>query len=289
MALIKKLVGFPHEILVIANPDSERNERLSLYKSIRIIECNLYEYDTIDLGEKYDVFFHFAWIGGHCRSDLELNMKSATCAMDAVRLAHRLGCTTFIGAGSQAECGQTISPIDVNTVCKPDSAFGAAKLYAYNQTRKISENFGLNFYWARILSIYGPYDRDGSLVMSTILRVLNKQSLAFTSGNQIWDFLYADDAADALFAISKHGKPDSIYVIGSGDARELRDYIKELLEEFNLDANQYLGLVPYSDNQVMHLVANTDPLRQEFNWKPKIPFRRGIQLTIEYCNRLKLI
>lgn len=55
------------------------------------------------------MMFHFGWMGttGAARNDMDLQCRNIAYTIDAVRLAQRFGCKTFIGAGSQAEYGRT--------------------------------------------------------------------------------------------------------------------------------------------------------------------------------------
>lgn len=47
-----------------------------------------------------------------------------------------------------------------------------------------------------------------------------------TKGEQLWDYLYSRDAARALRLLGKNGRDGKVYVLGSGNARPLAEYIK---------------------------------------------------------------
>ena len=116
MALIEEHLSHGNQVLVIANPKSTRNHNFNKFDNIKIIYSSLNDYDSIKLDEKYDVFYHFAWQGGALRNNFDVNMNSALQAIKAVNLASRNGCTSFVGAGSQAECGIHETPISENTI-----------------------------------------------------------------------------------------------------------------------------------------------------------------------------
>ena len=99
----------------------------------------------------------------------------------------------------------------------------------------------------------------------------------------MWDYLYCEDAANALLLLAGHGRDGGIYPIGSGIARPLREYIEIIRDEIDPDLPLGFGEVPYSDKQVMHLCADISDLQRDTGFEPEVGFREGIQNTIKYC------
>ena len=110
--------------------------------------------------------------------------------------------------------------------------------------------------------------------------------MPLTAGEQIWDYLYADDAAEALFRMALYGKNGAVYPVGSGKVRPLKEYLETLRD--SIDTSLPLGFdeVPYSDKQVMHLEADLSALMKDTGFKPKTDFETGIRKTIEYFREL---
>jgi nucleoside-diphosphate-sugar epimerase len=248
------------------------------------VNCGLSDYSSINVDNSYDIFYHLAWEGGSSRENIILNLESTKNSISAVELANKMGCKVFVGAGSQAETGKQTTPISEYTVCNPESPFGAAKLSSYYMAKFKCDQLGIKFCWARILSIYGPYDGERTLIISTIRKLISKSELAFTSANQKWDFLYASDAAEAIAEIGKKSKDGGIYVIGSGSVQILKDFIIIIANKFDINPEIYFDKIP-NNNTLNHLEADISRLQKEFNWKPKIDFKQGIDMTIDYCKR----
>jgi nucleoside-diphosphate-sugar epimerase len=251
---------------------------------VRWQECSLSDYESFTSSERFDAMIHMAWAGGMDRWNIDSNLHSARqCAM-AVRLAVRLGCHTFIGTGSQAECGQQTSPLSSDTRCMPSTPFGASKNLARDLARiEATQVQGMRFMWARILSIYGPRDRETAMVTATLRKLIRGEIPEFSSGEQIWDFLYADDAARALADMLERGHNGEIYVVGSGNARPLRHYLAALVSPFGVDLEQCIGKVDPGVSTPQMLVADIAPMREHLGWAPLIDFDNGITRTIEYC------
>ena len=109
IGLIECLLKNNIEILAIIKDNSHRKSNLPVNSKLKILECNLENLKDIEIQKNdYDVFYHFAWDGtfGNDRNDSEKQRKNIDYTLDAVRLAKKCGCKTFIGAGSQAEFGR---------------------------------------------------------------------------------------------------------------------------------------------------------------------------------------
>lgn len=246
-------------------------------------DCNLcdsiqYDKKTYD-SNPFDIFFHMAWNGttGEARNDETLQQQNAAYSLDAVRLAKKLGCHTFVFAGSQAEYGRVEGRLTADTKTCPENEYGKYKLQAGKTTRALCESLSIKHIWARILSVYGPYDSKTSMIMSAISKIRNGESAQFTKGEQQWDYLYSADAANALLLAAMKGKHGSIYPIGSGRVRALSEYIQILKDQIDPHANIELGAVPYAPKQVMYLCADISQLKEDTGFEPKTEFEDGIR------------
>lgn len=280
-ALIKELIGQNIEVLVLNRKDSERTKNIPVHPLITIKDCALDELAHIenDTEKTYDVFYHFAWAGaaGSGRNDMYLQTANIQYALDAVTVAKKYGCHTFIGAGSQAEYGRVEGILKPETPTFPEMGYGYAKLCAGQMTRDYAHQLGLCHIWTRILSVYGPNDGAQSMVMSTIYKLKNGIVPEFTKGEQKWDYLYSGDAATAFYLLGEHGVDGKTYVLGSGQARPLAEYIYEIRDTIAPNSELKLGAVQYSPKQVMFLCADITELQKDTGWIPKTRFKEGIQ------------
>lgn len=284
-ALIAELVNNNIEVLVLCNRNSKRKDRIPKHPLILQRECSLNEMATMqnDTGKEYDVFYHFAWAGttGPERNDMYLQNENVRFALDAINLAKRFGCKTFIGAGSQAEYGRYEGLLKPDTPVFPEMGYGMAKLCAGQMTRMEAQKLGMRHIWTRILSVYGPNDGPNSMVMSTIHKLQNGELPEFTKGEQIWDFLYNGDAAKAFLLLADRGIDGKTYILGSGNGKPLKEYIEIIRDVVSPGAELGIGKLPYSDKQVMYLCADITETKQDLDWTPKMTFREGIKKIME--------
>jgi len=293
LALVRLLISKNVKVLMLIRPNSKKKDNIPKSPLVSTIECDLKDLANAPIhgDEKYDVFFHFGWDGtyGDSRNDMYLQNKNVQYTIDAVHLAEKLGCTTFLGTGSQAEYGRVADGVKISPSLPafPENGYGIAKLCAGQMSRIECKKLGIKHIWVRILSTYGPFDGPQTMVMSGIIKMLNGERPQYTKGEQMWDYLYCDDAANAFYCAAEKGVDGSIYCIGSGEVRPLREYITIIRDTVKPDQEIGFGEVPYFDKQVMYLCADIENLTKDTGFKPQISFEEGIKKTVEwYKSRL---
>lgn len=271
------------KVLCIVRKGSSRLKNLPDSPLITVLLANLEEYRSITLPDRYDVFFHLAWdkTFGVSRDDVDIQVENVQFTLDAVRLAHRLGCNVFVGAGSQAEYGIVSEPLRGDTPVNPLSGYGIAKYAAGRLAKLLCNQIGMRYNWVRILSVYGPIDASHTLIMYTINELRKGHSPELTKCEQVWDYLYCDDAAEALLAIGERGVDGHVYPLGSGEKRTLLEYIEIIRNEISPNQPLSIGRKEYYPYQPMYLVADISELSNDTGWKPMRDFRNGIKQIIK--------
>lgn len=291
LSLVNKLLEENVEMLLIIR-NTKRIDRIPKNKLIKIKYCELKDYNTIENNENetYDVLYHLAWQGttGEDRENMYMQNDNIKYALDAVALAKKFNCKIFIGTGSQAEYGKVEYDLVSTTPTNPTTGYGIAKLCAGQMTRKLCDQLGIKHIWTRILSVYGPYDNEKSLVMQTMKAISQNQDLRLTKCDQIWDYIYSKDVANILYLLYKNGISDKVYVIGNGEKHQLKHYVETIKNEINKDFKVNYGAIDYYKNQVMYLCANIYDLIDDLDYKPKYTFKEGIKDLYEwYINNKK--
>lgn len=285
-ALLRLFVRKKIKVYAIIRPYSKRRNNVPDSPYIQIIECDISKLLDLktQIKEKCDAFFHLAWQGtfGDSRNDMYLQNKNIRYTIDAVTLANCLGCSVFLGAGSQAEYGRVEGKLSYDTPVNPENGYGMAKLCAGQMSKVLCEKYGIKHIWARILSIYGPFDGEHTMVMTGIYKMLSGEIPSFTKAEQVWDYLYCDDAAKALYLAAEKGKNGSVYCIGSGVAKPLVDYITCIRDIVAPERDIDFGAIPYNEKQVMYLCADIENLQRDTGFVPEISFDEGIKKTVKW-------
>ncbi len=272
-ALCNLLLEKGIKVYGVVRPNSSRIS--SIPNGVEIIECDISNYSNLPrMISTADAFVHLAWSNtfGEGRNNMPSQIANIQYAIDAVNAASVMKCKVFVGAGSQAEYGRVNAPLKPETPCFPENGYGMAKLCAGEMTRIECEKLGVDHIWMRILSVYGPHDNPNSLISYTIDMLIKGEKPILTKCEQIWDYLYSDDAAMAFLLALMHGKNGAVYPLGSGNARPLKEYLICLRNIVNPKIELQFGEREYSDKQVMCLKADISKLKSDTGFSPKKSF-----------------
>ena len=190
----------------------------------------------------------------------------------------------FVGVGSCAEyqwtggiCSEQETPL------KPATVYGRCK----NQFDRMLESFGaragVSTAWGRLFFLYGPHEPKQRLVASVIRAILADQPALCSHGKQIRDFLYIQDAADALVALLDSDVQGPIN-IASGVPIAVAELVKEIAKQLERPALVKLGALPAPQDEPAVLLGDTARLSQEVRWSPQVGLKEGLARTINWWN-----
>ncbi len=277
-AVVRRALAHDMFVTCIVHQGSKRLSNLPEDSRVKVVECNLSDYDSLELDDKYDAFIHLAWekTFGSSRDDAEVQTRNIQYTLDACRLAHRCGCKVFAGAGSQAEYGVQSVDLTPDLPVKPESGYGIAKFAAGKLSAMLCKSLGMRQNWVRILSVYGPNDGENTLISYVIRELKAGRSPELTKCEQIWDYLYSDDAGDAILAIVEKGVDGKAYPLGSGNGRKLSDYIEVIRMNINPFIEIKYGVKKYYPHQPMHLVADISDITKDTGWSSLFFFNEAV-------------
>jgi len=287
LALIKQCILNKIGVVAFVRPDSPRLSRLPDSDLITVVKCNLDDLANFDPAEVRseipDVFYHFGWeyTDKQGRNNCDKQLKNIHHTLAVVHFAKKLGCKRFIGAGSQAEYGRSLTPLSSNTPVDPEMAYGIAKYTAGKFAKIECEKLHLEYIWIRILSIYGYNDNEGTLIKDFIENCKNDQPMPLSPCTHIWDYLYEDDAGRAFLAVGEKGLDGQVYCLGSGVGKPLKEYLEIIKSMVNPAYILRYGEIPYNEKSLKYLCANISELTNDTKWKPEISFEDGIKEIIE--------
>lgn len=287
-AVIKAAVARGIKVLAFVRSGSKRLGQIPKSPLVQIFECDLDKMSGFDLallrGQTADCFFHLGW-GWTDHQGRTLPQKQALniqASLDAAGLAQKMGCKKFIGAGSQAEYGRSSVPLNDKVPCWPEVPYGICKLAAGRLCAIACEQAGMQFNWVRILSVYGANDSEATLVRTYIKNCKENLPMDLGPCSHPWDFLYADDAGEALLAIAQNGADQKTYCLGSGAARPLKEFLADIKSVVNpAYSGERFGAVPYGPKSLRFLQADISDLTADTGWTPKTSFIDGIKKTVQ--------
>lgn len=283
--VVRELISHGIYVLALTRPGNRGNLPES-----PLVEClgvDIFDFpkqlENVEVG-KYDTFYHFAWTGsaGPARMDCELQMKNALSTVACIRAAKQLGCERFVCAGSIME--QEV----ISAVFSPENRpgmgyiYGAGKLAAHCMSKAVAAEAGIDLLWAIITNAYGEGERSPRFVNTTIQKIIRQQPLQFTAATQNYDFVHVCDVARAFYLIGEKGRPFCEYVIGSGMARPLKEFIIEMRDALDPDAQLNFGNVPFTGINMPIETFSTEKIEADCGFRAEIPFAEGVRRTMEW-------
>ncbi len=282
--LVHRFASENNDVVALVRVGNKDYKGFADNKNIKVIELDFVDYDR--LGEvvgPVDCLIVLTWIGtrGHARLDEQLQLNNYKMIYSAIKSTIHYGCKKVLTAGSQAEYGICSGLIDENTVCNPNTAYGKYKVQLYKDVQKLCSQKKVVFIEPRFFSLYGPGDSSETLIMSTIKKMKDSKECNFTESTQMWDYLYIDDAVDAIVKLSTFGSSSGAYNFGSGDRRQLKEYIEEIKSILNSSSKLNYGAIPYGPSGAVSIEPDIRKLKGAISWSPKFTFERGIKATIK--------
>lgn len=237
-----------------------------------------------------DLFIHCAWKGTVSKERNEPYQLSYNIpqTIDSIWLAHASGCKQWIGVGSQAEYGNKSHVISETDSPNPHTLYGKAKLSAGISALELCKKLKIKGIWNRIFSLYGPGDNHEYFIPYIINSFLHKSNPKVTSCEQLWDYLYIEDAAEAFYA-QYLNQCMGLFNICYGTTISLKDVVHLIEQYFNDSPQIQFGSISYTKNQTMILSGNNKKIKKFTGWAPKTTIEKGLQQTIEYYRNLESI
>lgn len=281
---IKATVAKGWDVVAVIRKDSSKRSILNSLNGINVVELNMDKYMQIgNMVGKCDCFVHFAWNGtrGVERTSVELQAENYQNSVNAIRSIISVGCKRIIIAGSQAEYGPCMGTIEETMPCTPNTQYGIYKYKLYEEAKKICKEYSVSFKEPRFFSLYGPGDFSKTLIMSMIDNMRKNNLCELTECIQLWDFLYISDAIEAVIGLCEKDCLDGAYNLGSGDTRQLKEYVEELKKILHSESALNYGAVPYPKTGMVSICPSITKICKELNWKAKTSFEEGIKNILD--------
>lgn len=285
-ALVKELVERGIKVIAVVHNLQSKVETIQKLKNVQIIICpmeRLFELPD-KVQEPVDAFYHLAWAGstGAARSDYDLQLKNVHWTLDAVNIAYRLGCRRFIGAGTLAEHDVSAYTSLNGSTPNAVSCYGAAKIAAHYMSKAECSRYGIDHLWAYLSNTYGIGNYTSNFVNFASKVMITGQPPNFTSGDQLYDFVYVSDIAQGLACIGDCGKANYAYYIGSTKPTQLKEFIIALRDEIDPSIKLNLGAIPFNGVKQPASTFDCSGLVQDTGYKPEVSFKEGIQKTLPW-------
>ncbi len=171
----------------------------------------------------------------------------------------------------------------------PNSPYSASKAASDHLVRAWGETYGLPFVITNCSNNYGPYHFPEKLIPVVILNALAGNDIpVYGKGENVRDWLYVEDHADALLTVLKQGENARTYNIGGeNEARniDIVTTICALLDELRPKDAPYADQITYVADRPGHdlrYAIDPDRIRTELGWRPSVTLDEGLKKTVQW-------
>ncbi|WP_221091161.1 NAD-dependent epimerase/dehydratase family protein [Deinococcus aquaedulcis] len=286
-ALIPVLLDQGAEVSVLVRPERSLSDFTDLASRVTVVHGSLStapELLPALQAFRPDTLFHLAWSGVTHAQLNNPNQADENVAggLDLIRVAAQAGATTCVALGSQAEYGRPDAPLHESLPPAPETAYGRAKVQFHQRAAGLCQQLGMRLIWVRLAATYGPYDDPNHLLPYAIGCYLDGREPELTPGEQLWDYLYVQDAAQALLALASTPTASGTYNLGSGQSQAVADYVRMARDLIDPQLPLGLGRRAYGPQQIMSLRVDIERLARETGWQPSTSLQEGMRRTVAW-------
>lgn len=170
-----------------------------------------------------------------------------------------------------------------NSAYKPSSPYSASKAGSDHLVNAWIRTFGIEATISNCSNNYGPYQHVEKFIPRQITEILEgRKPKLYGSGQNIRDWIHAEDHSSGVLAILEKGKIGETYLIGANGEKTNQEVVETILELMGRDKSDYDHVSDRPGHDLRYAIDSTK-LRTELGWQPRYTdFRNGLTQTIQW-------
>ena len=171
----------------------------------------------------------------------------------------------------------------------PRSPYSASKAASDHLVRAWHETYGLPVVLTNCSNNYGPFHFPEKLIPVAILNALaGKPIPVYGTGENVRDWLYVEDHADALLTVVEKGTVGRSYNIGGENERRNIDLVRlicAILDAKRPKATSYADQITFVTDRPGHdarYAIDPSRIRDELGWRPSVTVEEGLERTVQW-------
>ena len=176
------------------------------------------------------------------------------------------------------------------TAYDPRSPYSASKAASDHLVRAYFHTYGLPVVLSNCSNNYGPGQHPEKLIPLMIKNIVAQKSLpVYGKGDNIRDWLYVEDHAEAIDLILHQGAVGETYALGGNNEQKNLDLVHHLIEQVDQKLNRPQGsslqLIEFVTDRLGHdyrYAIDASKIKMELGWKASTSFEQGIEKALEF-------
>jgi dTDP-glucose 4,6-dehydratase len=176
-----------------------------------------------------------------------------------------------------------------DTPYDPRSPYSASKASSDHLVRAWHETYGMPVVLTNCSNNYGPYHFPEKLIPVVILKALAGEPIpVYGTGENVRDWLYVEDHADALLTVLENGEIGRSYNIGGHNEMRNIDLVRTicaLLDARRPRATPHADLITFVTDRPGHdmrYAIDASRIQAELGWKPSVTVEEGLAQTVDW-------
>lgn len=169
------------------------------------------------------------------------------------------------------------------TPYNPSSPYSATKAGSDHLVMAWVRTFGVQATLSNCSNNYGPYQHVEKMIPRQITNILSDQKLKlYGAGQNIRDWIHAQDHSSGVLAILEKGKIGETYLIGANGEKTNKEVMELIVELMGKDQS-WIEQVNDRPGHDLRYAIDATKLQNELNWRPKYTdFKEGLKQTIDW-------
>lgn len=189
------------------------------------------------------------------------------------------------------ELGRDDAAFTEITAYNPRSPYSASKAAADHLVRAWHHTYGLPAVMSNCSNNYGPWQFPEKLIPLTVTNaVIGEKLPVYGKGENIRDWLYVEDHADALCTVLTRGEIGRSYNVGGQSERTNYEIVLALCEILQVlrplsGGSRYADSIEFVADRPGHdfrYAVDTGRIEVELGWRPSVSFETGLRKTVEW-------
>jgi nucleoside-diphosphate-sugar epimerase len=226
---------------------------------------------------------HLAWFVGDGYWTSPENIRWVEATLRLLRAFGEVDGRRAVLAGTCAEYdwSQAARCSEARTPLLPATMYGVSKHATQLVSCAYAAETGLELAWGRLFFLYGPGERPERLIPSIARPLLAGREAPASSGTQIRDFMYVEDAARAFVELLD-SEVDGPVNVASGHGTEVRELIELVARCSGHPELVRPGALEQRAGDPPAIVASTERLNEEVGFRARVGIEEGVERTVAW-------